>query len=1777
MNKGERIVSEDSNPSELAVEETVPAVEETTSAEPADEVKPDSISPPKKADKKKMWIVIVAIIVAAALIGTTLYVLVGEDGVKDLEAEMTPDPVPVIPAGEAQELSIVNVVYGGEEVSDDLSYSWSVDPSSLGSFDYEARANVNFIAGEEGDSGEIECVVTYEVSDDKEVSVTVTASVTVAPPFLESVNIYPSSAMISPNEEQPFGAKVLDSVENEVTDASITWSVSGLDASDYNLNSTTGPNVTFSASVEGNATLTATATDGIDTASSFVTIEITNETFSRSVDYYWYDMFGHPIGEHYDHRLANYGDEWRVTDEYPYLYMWTGAPPGNTWIYSFMRLDITGRNMTDMNMNEKPVLLPYFGDARGGTAKLDWYMDYITYEEGEAKLGDAALSWFDGWYIELMGTTTLDEQAAKAVLGISTSDQFENFDDWWATNGNDVAIAWETWMIYESTNDRLAIHNAYGGDMQFVYFDLDAEKVGDEVVVTYDTISWGGEALMFRWLREAFLETEWWMEDMTLEATIGPQRTDLDLNTAIEYGVFAYEATDPAGEACWAWEPLISDYIKSDRTNPYSAFDPYADFTYLNYAPGSEWYGEEMPWDYTPYCQNLTENETLILEWPEGEVLFFKHDIDETGAGTLVDNTIEFSENMTLRYAEPWDITDLVTIDTDARQIIYEGPFDFWTWSRDQSAYEWLASEWDKFGILPYGIPYVEFIPDFGGEVRLDLEIDGLVGPYEIGEVATFSVTAKDLDTDETYTAYDGTVSFTSSDEAAVLPADYTFVPADAGTHEFTVVFNTVDAVTHQATHTLTVVDTDDSLLSATASDILVTEPERIDRFEVTFAGGDVIANEPADFTVTAYNQWDEVYDGYVGTVNFTSDDVDAELPDNYTFVPADAGSHDFNVTFATDGMHLVNATDVDVPEASGEASVMVLPAAAADYFILTGVRDPAPLDDQPETMKVTVYDQYDREFTAYEGTVEFESNDSDVNLPGPTAFTLGESNVTVTVEFLAEGDFMLYCNDTVDSSINGTLAVTVVPSVYLERFEVTGIEDMWEDNYSDVTVEAIDNYGGTFEDYEGTIIFSSDPSSDVTLPLDYTFVPGDMGIHTFPMAVSFDEPDTYNVSVEDSVDDTKIGWQEDIIIEDLYADALVLSAPTEVTEAASFSVTVTAYHQYDEVFTEYDGHQVTFTSSDGAAVLPVDYTFVPGDNGVHEFTDALSLSTLGSQTVTVTDTADGTLTDTATINVIAAAAAWVQYKVYDMFEEPATTRFWELRWDNYGTDGWITNDTGNATMLYWPFGSGTDPVVDHDQTLIYAPYRWNITGEMLPNANVHEPEFMPVLGSTVAGAEASIYLYWNYLTQEWWDDFWLAEWGSHPDWDRLEGQFVPFGQPQGVDEGYVIGTYYNVSMNRAAAEEWIELPQSETDVAGWWSTNRASYETDWTTWIDDEGNSRLDIWAGYDDNYYVNGIIIELYEAGPDEVYMEIAHFNWGYEVLMCRWLNETGISTHQPYFEDFEMVIDYDEDSIDIEMDAVAQWSMHCNKQNESELSTGAPCAWVWEPLKIDYMPSSMYAGQPPVPISEYDPYESLTYQGWNCGSCRYGETDPAYYDAYEAAPNNFSLPDYGSLVFELPRTDVLGYYGEQVSVWTPYDAWGWFDGISGGSIDNLTALQYRGEMELGWHNLGAADFTYVDKVLTINGPFDWYDWRDEGAGVLWHGAPWIEFNVTEVSMAAAASGVPSVSMEEPVTPGASSSATSGASTVSEMLSLVSVACAVLVTVVGLAIGAARRPELQ
>src|SRR5581483_3979878 len=90
----------------------------------------------------------------------------------------------------------------------------------------------------------------------------------------------------------------------------------------------------------------------------------------------------------------------------------------------------------------------------------------------------------------------------------------------------------------------------------------------------------------------------------------------------------------------------------------------------------------------------------------------------------------------------------------------------------------------------------------------------------------------------------------------------------------------------------------------------------------------------------------------------------------------------------------------------------------------------------------------------------------------------------------------------------------------------------------------------------------------------------------------------------------------------------------TNASAGTSYDLIVTALNTAGVKDTGYTG-TVHFTSTDPAASLPLDYTFTVADQGVHRFTNGVTLQSFGAQVLTVVDTIVGTTKVRANINVV--------------------------------------------------------------------------------------------------------------------------------------------------------------------------------------------------------------------------------------------------------------------------------------------------------------------------------------------------------------------------------------------------------------------------------------------------------------------------------------------------------------------------------------------------------------
>jgi hypothetical protein len=182
-------------------------------------------------------------------------------------------------------------------------------------------------------------------------------------------------------------------------------------------------------------------------------------------------------------------------------------------------------------------------------------------------------------------------------------------------------------------------------------------------------------------------------------------------------------------------------------------------------------------------------------------------------------------------------------------------------------------------------------------------------------------------------------------------------------------------------------------------------------------------------------------------------------------------------------------------------------------------------------------------------------------------------------------------------------------------------------------TVTALNSDGTTDTSFTGTVHFTSS-DGHAALPGDYTFTASDAGVHAFSATLK-----TAGMQSLTASDGSLTGSETGITVSPAPASqTIVVGFPSPTTAGVAQNFTVTLDDPYGNIASGYRG-TVHFTSSDGQAAMPANYTFTTADAGVHTF--SATLKTAGTQSLTATDTTAGSLTGSeAGITVKPAAAS---------------------------------------------------------------------------------------------------------------------------------------------------------------------------------------------------------------------------------------------------------------------------------------------------------------------------------------------------------------------------------------------------------------------------------------------------------------------------------------------------------------------------------------------------------
>ena len=224
--------------------------------------------------------------------------------------------------------------------------------------------------------------------------------------------------------------------------------------------------------------------------------------------------------------------------------------------------------------------------------------------------------------------------------------------------------------------------------------------------------------------------------------------------------------------------------------------------------------------------------------------------------------------------------------------------------------------------------------------------------------------------------------------------------------------------------------------VSNTAGTGSVTTAGAISKFVVSVTPTSVTAGGTVSPSVTAEDAAGRQLTGYTGTVHFSSTDIQAGLPSDYTFTSAasgaDNGAHTFNglVTLKTAGNQTVSVNDTLTTAATGTSPAIQVSPAAARTLSVTGLT--GAVAGTQQTVSVTAKDAYNNTATGYTGIVHFTSTDSQAVLPADYTFTTGsgKDNGTHTftngVTLKTAGSDTVTATDTITSTITGSQTVTI-------------------------------------------------------------------------------------------------------------------------------------------------------------------------------------------------------------------------------------------------------------------------------------------------------------------------------------------------------------------------------------------------------------------------------------------------------------------------------------------------------------------------------------------------------------------------------------------------------------------------------------------------------------------------------------------------------------------------------------------------------------------------------
>jgi hypothetical protein len=491
------------------------------------------------------------------------------------------------------------------------------------------------------------------------------------------------------------------------------------------------------------------------------------------------------------------------------------------------------------------------------------------------------------------------------------------------------------------------------------------------------------------------------------------------------------------------------------------------------------------------------------------------------------------------------------------------------------------------------------------------ISISGYPTFAKAGSHGSVTVTLRDT-AGEPATLYRGTVHFTSSDPAAILPADYTFTAADNGSHTFDVVLNST------GTRSISVTNVGPPSLTAT-------------QLGITIHNGPISVPLP--------ESRDLVFD-HIRNILYATTGTGViqryDLTTQSLLSPVIIGSALYGADITPDGRYLL------VADANREPTQGVVHKIDLDTGAIAKLR----FDIEPHELgvwDVSIASNNRVMITTHasggSGWTTAPLRQLDLSAGVFTERRLTQNKTSISrdpsgnVLFFHGGSSEGYTYDSASDTFPGAINLVTSrtnPTSAVSRNGSLTASDGWSDGtriYRSSDLFLVRTLPGIF----GGVLFH--PTLDLLIAINAS-TDQLVAYSTIDWSIKWQAPLGYNANPSSSMQSGIMSMSSDghwLFVETFggmraynLEGSPVISGFTPVRAAGQTgSFTVSAISPTGVIDLGYRG-TVHFTSDDPNATLPPDYTFTAADNGVHTFT--ASFNTVGHHTMSVTDVATGSV-----------------------------------------------------------------------------------------------------------------------------------------------------------------------------------------------------------------------------------------------------------------------------------------------------------------------------------------------------------------------------------------------------------------------------------------------------------------------------------------------------------------------------------------------------------------------